>query len=82
MNPLLSRRVHFVAGKGGVGKSTVAVGLALVAARAGKRVLLVEIEHGGRAGAYLDLPDPAGYEARRSPSGVWTLTVDGRASLE
>ncbi|MFT5441378.1 MAG: arsenite-transporting ATPase [Myxococcota bacterium] len=39
----LSRRIHLVTGKGGVGRTTVAVALARVAAAQGKRVLLVEI---------------------------------------
>lgn len=37
-------QVHFVVGKGGVGKSTVTAALALAAARSGLRVLVVELE--------------------------------------
>ena len=43
-----STRVLIVAGKGGVGKTTVSAALALMASRAGLRTLLVEIE--GRSG--------------------------------
>jgi anion-transporting ArsA/GET3 family ATPase len=82
MTKLLTRRIHFVVGKGGVGKTTVAVALALIAQRAGKRVLLIEMEPGGRAGAFLDMPEAPGYQARPSPSGVSVLAIDGRASLE
>jgi len=39
----LSRRIHLVTGKGGVGRTSVATALALAAARHGKRVLLTEI---------------------------------------
>jgi anion-transporting ArsA/GET3 family ATPase len=39
---LLDRRLLFVAGKGGAGRSTVTAALALLAARAGKRVLVCE----------------------------------------
>lgn len=40
---LLSRRIHLVTGKGGVGRTTVAAALARVAAAQGKRVLLTEV---------------------------------------
>lgn len=39
----LDRRIHLVTGKGGVGRTTVAVALAHAAGRAGRRVLLAEI---------------------------------------
>jgi anion-transporting ArsA/GET3 family ATPase len=41
-------RLHFVTGKGGTGKSTVAAALALALAAGGRKVLLVEVE--GRQG--------------------------------
>ncbi|AKU92036.1 ArsA family ATPase [Vulgatibacter incomptus] len=44
MEHLLDRRLVLVTGKGGVGKSTVSAALALVAARAGKRAVVCEIE--------------------------------------
>ena len=40
MTDLLDRRMLFVVGKGGVGKTTVSAALALAAARRGKRVLV------------------------------------------
>ena len=45
---LTKARLHFVTGKGGTGKSTVAAALALALAAGGRKVLLVEVE--GRQG--------------------------------
>ncbi|MGH9296534.1 MAG: ArsA-related P-loop ATPase, partial [Acidimicrobiales bacterium] len=44
---LLSRRLLFVTGKGGVGKTTVAASLGLLAAEQGKRTLVCEVEPKG-----------------------------------
>ncbi len=43
MPSLLDKRLVLVTGKGGVGKTTVAAALGLVAARRGKRVVLCEV---------------------------------------
>jgi anion-transporting ArsA/GET3 family ATPase len=45
---LSKARLHFVTGKGGTGKSTVAAALALTLASGGRRVLIIEVE--GRQG--------------------------------
>ncbi len=45
---LTKARLHFVTGKGGTGKSTIAASLALALAAGGRNVLLVEVE--GRQG--------------------------------
>jgi anion-transporting ArsA/GET3 family ATPase len=45
---LSKARLHFVTGKGGTGKSTVAAALALTLASGGRQVLLIEVE--GRQG--------------------------------
>ncbi|MCA2242161.1 MULTISPECIES: ArsA family ATPase [Mycobacterium] len=45
---LTKARLHFVTGKGGTGKSTIAAALALALAAGGRKVLLVEVE--GRQG--------------------------------
>jgi len=43
LNGTLSKRIVLVTGKGGVGRTTVAAGLALALARSGRRTLLLEI---------------------------------------
>jgi anion-transporting ArsA/GET3 family ATPase len=71
--PLLERRLHFVVGKGGVGKTTVAAALALALARRGQRTLAVEMDTGARLPALLGGAD--------NP-GLRMLSIDGRAALE
>jgi Mrp family chromosome partitioning ATPase len=54
-------RVVIVAGKGGVGKTTVTAALAVTAARAGRSVLIVEVEGKSGLPAMFDVP-ALGYE--------------------
>jgi len=60
---VLQRRLVFVTGKGGVGKTAVALALAFAASRARRRVLVVEVNPYGRIGEYLGgltlTPEPA-----------------------
>lgn len=49
----LQRRLVFVTGKGGVGKTAVTLALAVAASRARRRVLVVEVNPYGRIGEYL-----------------------------
>jgi anion-transporting ArsA/GET3 family ATPase len=67
---LSKARLHFVTGKGGTGKSTIAASLALALAAGGRKVLLVEVE--GRQGIaqLFDVP-PLPYEE------VKIATADG-----
>ncbi len=74
-NPtLLDRRLVIVTGKGGVGKSTVSAALALIAARAGKRVLVCEVNAQERVAQLLGAP-PAEGAVREALPGVFTVNV-------
>jgi len=77
---LLARRLHFVTGKGGVGKSTVAAALALLAAAQGKRVLAVEFDAKGDLAAAFDHV-PIGFDPKLVAPGVHALSMDTEASL-
>ncbi|HET6438022.1 MAG TPA: ArsA-related P-loop ATPase [Anaeromyxobacter sp.] len=72
---LLDRHLVFVTGKGGTGKSTVSAALAVLAARAGRRVLLCEVNAPqGRAGPLLAGQPGDGALAELYP-GVHALNV-------
>lgn len=71
---MLDRRLVFVSGKGGVGKSAVAAGLALLARRRGLRVLAVEMGSGGGLSSHLGT-GPLGFEPRELRPGLHALRV-------
>jgi len=56
MTHLLDRRLLFVTGKGGVGKTTMAAALADLAVRRGQRTLVVEMDAKGAVAAALEAP--------------------------
>jgi anion-transporting ArsA/GET3 family ATPase len=78
---LLERRLHFVVGKGGVGKTTVAAALGLLLARRGRRTLVVEMDAAGRLPALLG-GRGGEYTPTAVGAGLHVLTVDGRMALE
>ncbi len=74
-------RVLIVAGKGGVGKTTVSATIAQMAATAGLRALVVEIEGKSGLGAAFGQGDPLGYEERELAPGVRARTVTSDFAL-
>jgi len=72
--PFLDRRLLVVTGKGGVGKSSVAAALALLASRAGRRVLVCEVNARERVAPLLGAP-PSGTEATEVEPGLFTVNV-------
>ena len=77
---LFQRRVLFVVGKGGVGKSTVAALLAVALAERGKRVLLAQMGPGRRLQEVLGVEGGSETPAEVFP-GLCFLTIDGESAL-
>ncbi len=77
---LLERRLLVVTGKGGVGKSTVAAALALVAADHGKRVLVVDVDAKGTIANRFEAGTIA-FKPREVMPGISLMAMDTEASL-
>ncbi len=79
---LLERRLVIVTGKGGTGKTTVVAALALAAAGAGRRVLVVETTRGEHLPRLIG-PEgpPVGYAGRELRPGVRGMRIDPFAAL-
>ena len=80
MIDLLDRRLLFVTGKGGVGKSTVTAATALLAAEQGRKVLLVEVDAKGNLTNLFEHP-PVGFDPRQVYPGVFAMQLNTEASL-
>lgn len=75
--PLLERRLVIVTGKGGTGKTTVAAALALAAARAGRRVLVVEVGPDEQIPSLLQPGiGPVGYAGRTIRPGLEAMRIE------
>ncbi len=77
---LLERRLVFVTGKGGVGKTTVAAALGYFAAEQGRRTLLCEVDAKGDIAAYLET-GPTSFAERQVHPRLWAMSMDTEASL-
>jgi anion-transporting ArsA/GET3 family ATPase len=78
---LLDRRLLFVTGKGGVGKTTIAAAVALLASRHGRRVLLCEIDAKGSMAQAFET-GPTAFAEREVSPGLWAMSMDTEASLK
>lgn len=81
MSGLLDRRLIFVTGKGGVGKSTVATALGLVAARQGRRTIVAELSSQDRVReAFAQSGDT--FQEVALADGLYTISIDPQHAME
>ncbi len=78
---LLSKRLIFFTGKGGVGKSALSAALGLTLARRGLRVLLVEMNAQSRMAPLFGVKE-IGYDPVSLDSNLYAMNVTPREALE
>jgi anion-transporting ArsA/GET3 family ATPase len=80
MPELLDRRLLFVTGKGGVGKSTVAASLGLAAAAQGKRTVVCEIGSQENVSRLFNRAE-VGFHEVELEENLWTISIDPDESM-
>jgi Anion-transporting ATPase len=81
MPALIDKRLVFVAGKGGVGRTTVAAALGLAAARRGRRTIVCEVAGQERVSLTLG-HTRAGFHETELADHLFAISIDPQASLE
>jgi anion-transporting ArsA/GET3 family ATPase len=78
---LLDKRLLLVVGKGGVGRTTVALALGIAAARRGKRTIVAEMGGDGRAARAFGVAEATGRELALG-GGLHAISIDVRHAME
>ncbi len=79
--PILDRRLVFVTGKGGVGKTSIAGALAHLAARRGKRTLVCEMDDKGSLADAFDVGS-LDFEPREVEPNLFAMTMNTEDALK
>jgi anion-transporting ArsA/GET3 family ATPase len=77
---LLDKRLVFVTGKGGVGKTTVAVALGLRAAAEGKRTIVCEVSAQENASRIFEHTE-VGFHEVEMAENLWSISIDPDESM-
>ena len=77
---LLDKRLLFVTGKGGVGKTTVAVALGLRAAAEGKRTIVCEVSSQENASRIFEHAQ-VGFHEVEMEENLWSISIDPDESM-
>jgi anion-transporting ArsA/GET3 family ATPase len=78
---IFDKRLVFVTGKGGVGKTTVSAALGLAAARAGKRTIVCEVAHEERMSQAFRR-EGVGYSETELAPRLFAISIDPQRSME
>lgn len=81
MTPVLDRRLLFVTGKGGVGKTSIAAALGHLAATRGKRTLVCEIDAKGNLADFFEAGATA-FEPTEVTPGLFAMSMNTEESLK
>jgi anion-transporting ArsA/GET3 family ATPase len=78
---LLDRKLLFVTGKGGVGKTSIASALALLGAQRGRKTLVCEVDAKGNLADFYET-SPFRFAEREVQPGLWAMAMDTEESLK
>jgi anion-transporting ArsA/GET3 family ATPase len=78
---LLDRRLLFVTGKGGVGKTSVAAALGLLASTRGKRTLVCEVDAKGNLADFFEVA-PNTFKPQELSPGLFAMAMNTEESLK
>jgi anion-transporting ArsA/GET3 family ATPase len=81
MKELLDKRLVIVTGKGGVGKSTVALALALAAAEQGRRTIIAEVSAQEQLSRVFHRAE-VGFHEVEMADNLWAISIDPDESMK